>query len=357
MRVVQLIDSLDIGGAERMAVNIANGLAECNHFSGLVSTRKEGELKEKISDKVSYLFLQRQKTLDIGAVLRLKNYLKQHKIEIIHAHSSSYFVAVLAKVFYPSVKIVWHDHYGKSEYLAERPAGVLKAFKFGIHAVISVNEQLAKWAREVVGFKKACYVSNFAYLEDDKVLLTKLKGTEGKRILCLANYRPQKDHKNLLRAFEQLHEQHPDWTLHLVGKNFNDAYADEIAHLIKEATLEDRVFMYGSRTDTKNILEQATIGVLASESEGLPLALLEYGLMKLPVVVTKVGECSTVVKNNENGLLVPPKNNELLCVAMSTLIAENDKRISLGAQLYETVQNHYGQNQYLQRLITIYEQA
>ena len=58
MRIVQLIDSLDAGGAERMAVNYANALQSKIEFSGLVTTRKEGGLKEQINPKVSYLFLK-----------------------------------------------------------------------------------------------------------------------------------------------------------------------------------------------------------------------------------------------------------------------------------------------------------
>ena len=56
MRIIQIIDSLDIGGAEKMAVNYANSLAKNIEFSGLIATRKEGELITKIQDGVSYLF-------------------------------------------------------------------------------------------------------------------------------------------------------------------------------------------------------------------------------------------------------------------------------------------------------------
>ena len=54
MRIVQLIDSLEAGGAERMAVSYANALANEIEFSALVATRKEGNLKNQIGDKRSY---------------------------------------------------------------------------------------------------------------------------------------------------------------------------------------------------------------------------------------------------------------------------------------------------------------
>lgn len=63
MRIVQIIDSLEVGGAERMAVNYANALSGKISFSGLVVTRKEGDLRSKIDKKVDYLFLNKKKQL------------------------------------------------------------------------------------------------------------------------------------------------------------------------------------------------------------------------------------------------------------------------------------------------------
>ena len=54
MRIIQIIDSLEAGGAERMAVNYANALAHTIEFSGLVATRKEGLLLNQIDSTVSY---------------------------------------------------------------------------------------------------------------------------------------------------------------------------------------------------------------------------------------------------------------------------------------------------------------
>lgn len=60
IRVIQLIDSLEPGGAERMAVTIANGLVDKVTLSGLVVTRLEGGLKSTIYEKVSYAFVDKK---------------------------------------------------------------------------------------------------------------------------------------------------------------------------------------------------------------------------------------------------------------------------------------------------------
>ena len=61
LRVIQLIDSLEPGGAERMSVTIANSLVEEATFSGIVVTRLEGSLKDSISSNVDYLYFKKIK--------------------------------------------------------------------------------------------------------------------------------------------------------------------------------------------------------------------------------------------------------------------------------------------------------
>ena len=95
MRIIQIIDSLEPGGAERMAVHYANALAARIEFSGLVVTRKEGALDSQIDAKVSYLYLNKKKTVDFKALFVLRNYVRQHNVTIVHAHSSSFFLAFL----------------------------------------------------------------------------------------------------------------------------------------------------------------------------------------------------------------------------------------------------------------------
>ena len=126
MRIVQIIDSLEAGGAERMAVNYANALSEKIEFSGLVTTRKEGVLRNQINEKVSYLFLKKKKRIDVQSVFKLRNYIKKNNVTYLHAHSSSFFIAVLVKLTLPKIKIIWHDHYGISQDLSVRRNIVLK---------------------------------------------------------------------------------------------------------------------------------------------------------------------------------------------------------------------------------------
>ena len=353
MKVLQLIDSLEAGGAERVAVNIANALVTEISKSYLCSTRQEGILKASLDPKVDYLFLNKKRTFDLKAIIRLKYFIKKEQIDIIHAHSSSFFTATLVKLLYPKIKIIWHDHYGHSEFLHRRPIRILQLCSYFFNHVFSVNQLLASWAERKLYVKSVSYLPNFS-VENKQSLVTQLKGVEGKRIVCLANLRPQKDHINLLHAFKAISNQHQDWTLHLVGKDFEDDYSNTVKQHIVDLKLSNQVFFYGSCSDTSAILKHCDIGVLSSKSEGLPLALLEYGLTSLPTIATNVGQCEEVIIDEQTGLLVSSENPNALSEALGSYINNPSKREVLGHSLYLHIDKNFSKKAIISTIKGIY---
>lgn len=353
IRILQLIDSLETGGAERMAINYANTLAEVIPFSALVTTRKEGALKDQISSKVHYLFLDKQGKLGTKAIFRLRSFILKNKIDVIHAHSTSFFTAILVKLTYPKVKIVWHDHYGNSEFLDSRSTSVLKTVSSLFHGIISVNLNLKDWAKETLKFKNVIYLPNFVFFADENISLkeTNVLGKEGKRIVCLANLRAQKDHFMLLEIAALLKESHSDWTFHLVGKDFQDEYSAKLRNQINSKKLAEHVFVYGSRNDVGNILNQSDIAVLTSKSEGLPVALLEYGFYRKPVVSTNVGEIGTVIDNNKNGALVNSEDVKTFYTILVDLIENSDKREDYAIRLNQHIIANYSEKAILNKYL------
>jgi glycosyltransferase involved in cell wall biosynthesis len=341
MRIIQIIDSLEAGGAERMAVNYANTLVDEIDFSGLVATRKEGVLLNQINPKVSYLFLNKKRQLDIAALFRLRSFVLKNKVTHIHAHSTSFFLAVLLKCICPNLKIIRHDHYGNNEFLATRPHFVLKQTSSFFNGVIAVNQKLKNWSEVELKAKNVIYLPNFPTKEMGLEEHTILKGVDGKRIVSLANLREQKNHFLLLEVAQKLKKIYPDWTFHLVGKDFEDDYSRQIIKRIKECDLESNVFLYGSRQDVENILNQAQIAVLTSQSEGLPVALLEYGLYKKAVVVTDVGEMPMIVQHGKNGFVVDSNEPDLFYQSVVDLIINETLRSDFRKALYDTVQANY----------------
>lgn len=358
MRVLQVIDSLEAGGAERVAVNIANALVDKIDGSYLCATRKGGALREGLHKNVKYLCLNKQFALDYKAFKALGEFVLNNKITIIHAHSSSFFLATLLKLFrHNNVKVIWHVHYGNIKTLSIGKLYVLKTLSKSFDYVFTVNKQLESWVNDYLKINKVCYLPNFPVQLSTK-RQTQLKGEKGKRIVCLANLRHPKGHLNLVEAFSQVVAVSNGWTLHLVGKDKNDDYSINLKQLIAKLQLENKVFLYGSRQDISYILSQSTIGVLSSQSEGLPLALLEYGLAGLPVAVTNVGECGNVIGvDSINGVLVPPNNSVALAGALQKLIENKLFRLSVSKAFNKKVVNVYSEQFVLDTILEIYKKA
>jgi glycosyltransferase involved in cell wall biosynthesis len=354
MKVLQLIDTLHAGGAERVALNYANELSQRLDGSYLCTTRQEGILKNQLKPEVGYLFLKKKSAVDLAAVLRLVRFVKTRKINLIHAHGTSFMTAVLCKFFVSNLKIVWHDHYGKSEELENRPLFILKMAAKFFNLIVVVNPLLKNWCESKLNFKKVIYLTNFSVLDSSIPAKTTLFGLNEKRMVCLANFRHQKNHLFLLSVFKELLKEYSEWTLHLVGKIFQDAYFQQIQQYIEINQLQKSVFIYDSRDDIHHILNQSNIGVLPSKSEGFPLALLEYGLAGLPVVTTNVGECAGILGHPPQGLLVEPRNAKQLKASLSLLMSDKKTAHRLGEGFKNRVQTEFSAEKVIGKLLICY---
>lgn len=340
MRIVQLIDSLEPGGAEKMAVSYANALAADGMCSGLIATRKEGALQNEIAPNVPYLFANRKSVFDVKALGRVRAFVKEHRFSVIHAHSSSFFFAVLLKMLCPSLKIVWHDHYGYSDFVSKRGnKRIVQLASLFFFRIITVNDKLKDWALTYLFCKKVRFLPNFVSISPRETGI-RLQGNEGKRILCLANLRQQKNHLLLLEVAKSIKNRHPDWTFHLVGKDFNDAYSVLLRERLVTLELQNTVFLYGSTDAVGAVIRQSQIGILTSVSEGLPVSLLEYGYFGLPVVTTAVGEIPSII-NGTNGILVPEGEAGLFGDALLKLIADSGLRENLGMTLKSDIEQKF----------------
>jgi glycosyltransferase involved in cell wall biosynthesis len=354
MRILQLIDSLETGGAERMAVNYANALIDEVSFSGLVSSRKEGGLINQLDNRVEYLFLNRRGIFDFKAILKFRKYIKVHNVSIIHAHSTSFFLAVLMKIIGLKVNIVWHDHNGNRILNNRNQNNILKVCSLFFNGIIVVNDDLAKWARENLFTRNVTYLPNFTTENKNEIPVTILNGISEKRIVCLANLRNPKNHITLFIAFLQSKIFNLGWSLHCIGKDGNDIYSNELKQYIVDNKLEDFIFIYGSCTDIFNIQSQANIGILCSTHEGFPVTLLEYGLSELAVIATNVGYCPFIIENNERGILVDPLKTSEICEALIRVTTDKEFANDVAHNLNVFVKSDYSQKAIIQKAINKY---
>ena len=356
--VMHLVDTLEVGGAERVAVTLVNHLDRKRYLPYLCSTRREGPLASSVDREVHRLKLNRRWRFDLGPVLTLQRFIKRNRISVLHAHGSTMFLARLVGMFPPYPAVIWHTHYGRFA-VENRKAPAYSAASKGIQGVIVVNRELGAWCQNMlkVPAGRVWYLPNPVAASKSDGKKVSLPGTQGSRIVCLANIRPEKDHLTLVRSMTRVVAAVPEAHLMLVGSVRNPGLFETVQSEIKRLNLEKNISCLGSLQDAAEILESCDIGVLSSSSEGLPMALLEYGRAGLAVVATRVGECEEVLGNGSVGMLVNPGSEDELASALIALLQNSDLRAKFSAGFQQHVDDSFDATKIALKMDGIYQAA
>jgi glycosyltransferase involved in cell wall biosynthesis len=146
--------------------------------------------------------------------------------------------------------------------------------------------------------------------------------------ICVANFRPEKDHELLLRAFARVRERLPEARLTLVGGGPGEG---EVRRLTGELGLGSAVELTGHVDSVWPYLARSHLLVLPSHHETLGIAALEAMAAGLPVVATAVGGVPELVRPGVTGELVAPGDVAAMAAAVGGLLASPERAGSMGA--------------------------
>jgi len=114
---------------------------------------------------------------------------------------------------------------------------------------------------------------------------------------------------------------------------------------------EDFIVLTGARKDIPDVLKSIDCFVLSSEVESLPLSIREAMSMSLPVIATDVGGIREAVIHGITGMVVPPRNPELLAKAMIEMTKDRDAAKSLGKKGKELCSTNFELSKWLHNTI------
>lgn len=144
-----------------------------------------------------------------------------------------------------------------------------------------------------------------------------------------ANYRPEKGHDSLLRAFRLVVYRRPDVRLVCCGILPPETQA-RLQAVVRDLNLESAVYLLPSRSDVGSIYRTLDLYVHPSHFEGFSNSLLEAMSYALPVVATRVGGTPEAVDENATGLLTPKDDPPALAAAILELLADPERARSFG---------------------------
>jgi len=175
-------------------------------------------------------------------------------------------------------------------------------------------------------------------------------------LLCLGRLAPQKGFDLALRAFAQVEQAVPKTRLMIVGEGVEEAALKQLASSLGVA---EKVEFPGSvpPEDVYAVINNATMMLLPSRFEGLPLVALQGAKMERPIISSAVDGLPELVVDQESGLVLKENNERELAQAILDLIAQPDKAIAMGKAVARRYEERFGFAQCVSRYETLYRQV
>lgn len=361
-RVLELITLSDWGGAQAYVFALSLGFRDV--FDVTVACAPGGPLVPRLRAEgirvveIPSLVHPPHPLADLTTLLRLVRWMRRERFAIVHCHSTKAgllgrLAARMAGV--PEIVFTahgwpfvgwWHPLVRRVVMLAERAAAYMST------AIICVSDQDRRWALQMgIGTADKIFVIHNGV--DPRLWMP--HPTDGRpeadgggcRVVSVGRLTDLKDPVTLLRAWQRIPEPH---RLILVG----DGHLRPHLEAMVRDGMSGRVTMLGARDDVPALLRAADIFVLASRWEGLPLAVLEAMMSRLPVVATTVGGVVEEVVDGETGLLVPPQNPEALASALARLLDDPALRRRMGEAGQARAREHFTEARMLKETAELY---
>jgi L-malate glycosyltransferase len=341
IRVFYLLDSLDVGGTETQAVELARRLDAERFRVTLGCLRARGPLRQRLEPgRVKILEFHSRDGIDspggMYQLLRLAAFLRRGSFEVVHTHDlwSNLLGIPSARLAGVPVIISSCRDLSHGDWYTPRRRRILRRIQRSWSMVLAnssaIRDDLVArdgfTAEEVRVIRNAVDMDRFAVAGDRKRVVT--EADDGKLIVLLGNMVSEvKGHAYLIEAARTVIAAFPQTRFVLIG---DGPLRPEFVRQIRELGLSENFIFLGRRSDVPELLASCDLAVLPSLAEGLPNAVLEYLAAGLPTVATRVGGNVEIVEDGHTGLLVPPKDAGALAKAILRLLENPDLADALG---------------------------
>jgi len=377
MKILYIITKSNWGGAQKNVFELASAMKERGHTVS-VALGGEGILQKKLEDisiktyPISDLGRDISTKKDFASFRQIYSIIKREKPDVLHLHSpKAAGMGALAGRLQKIKSIIvtvhgWTFNEDRSVGQKIAIAGLSWFTSLLAHKTILISKKDYNQAEHFPGLKdKLSLIPTgikppiFMSIDGSKQILGKSIGmdiaTINKKIVIgtIAELHPNKGLKYLVASMKQVAKDHPEAICIIIGDGDDKA----MLHLtIKEAELENNIFLLGYLENASDYLKAFNIFVLPSEKEGLPYVILEAGCASLPVVATTVGGIPEVVEDMRSGVLVQPKNDKELSHALSFMIEHPAMRKQYGTILRETVIQNFSIEKMLDKTENLYKE-
>jgi glycosyltransferase involved in cell wall biosynthesis len=314
MKILHLINSLGLGGAQTVVKGIFESQKDNKDLFLFVMRRKKNEIKINHSNVFIY---PSESVYSLEPLKELRQFIKRNSIDILHCHlPRQQLFGYLLKKDFPSLKVIFHEHGNifDSDLLVPFLLNHIQSRANAFIAVSgAIKEGLIKKSR--INPKKIIVLYNFV----DTTIFNrknikwniqkereKLKINKGDFVIGYAGrlvYR--KGWKEYIESANLIIKNHPNFKFLIAGDGVDK---EKMLKLINRYNLEANVIYLGYRPDMVWYYSLLDCFVLPSYWEGLPMVQLEAMAMQIPLISCDGPGMNEVAINKENSLLCPPKD-------------------------------------------------
>jgi glycosyltransferase involved in cell wall biosynthesis len=326
LRILHLDTGREWRGGQRQALFLHNGLTELGHKS-LMVCQKDGELEERADN---YLTLRFKSEADPVYIYKLLKIIKNFRPDIVHSHDShSLTPAIAAATLESSFRLV---HTRRVDFpLKKRLFNKYRSRRVKLVAISKAVRRIM--AESGIPEEKIAliYSGSPAPTVLNETMISAMRekfNPEGRLIIgTVANFADHKDYPTLLRAFELLHEKHPEALLLLVG---NGPLFEEIFRMSRGLECAESIVFAGFCVNIPEILSVMDIFTMTSKTEGLCTSIIDAMNAGLPVVATSAGGIPELVEEGETGFLCDVGDAESLADKYGKLLSYDSMREAMG---------------------------
>ena len=370
---LQLIGSFHSGGTERQAVQLTRLLVESGRCNVSVATlERDGALLPEINrlgfnDVPEFRLNSFYDLHFVRQVRRFAQYLKQHEIDVLHAHDFYTNIFGMAAAALARVPVRIASRRESAVRPSHQRVVERGAYRMADAVIANCEEVRRQLIDEGVPARKVRTVYNGldpARVQtpqaDRKEILASLKLPERRFVTIMANMRAHvwkpeplcyKDHPTFLRAAQLVHQQVPDGGFIIAGEG---ELLEATQELARNLGIADRTFFIGRCRDVGRVLSISDVCVLSSRSEGFSNSILEYMAAGRPVVSTDVGGAREAVVQGETGYLVPAGDHQRLAEHIASLLLNPEQARAMGEAGRRVVNEKFSSHKQLQTVESLY---
>ena len=358
MKILYVVTSLSMGGAEHVVVNLADAMVARGHevkiayLTGEVLVSPNNPNVEVIS-----LGMSNGKDL-LQAYIKLRSLIKKMQPDVVHSHMfHSNLLARLLRLTVHIPKVISSAHNtnegGQLRTFAYRLTDKLANISTNVsqEAVDAFIKQGNVKPNRMIAVANGINVNNFHF--DAKLRCTKrqeLDVDDKKVILAVGRLEQQKDYPNLLNALAFLKLLRQDFIVLIAG---DGPLREEIVLLVESLGLTNFVRFLGIQYDIQALMSAADVYVMSSAWEGLPIVILEAMACERVVVATDCGGVKEVV--GSQGFIVEPGNSEALASELNRSLDLNAvERSKLGATARQRIIDNFSLEANVEAYLELY---